>query len=444
METLIHCPLRYWRGLLTLLGHVLMGMVLLSGSLPSSAHEIPDDVKLVSQARVEGRQWVVMVRAPLAAMIEADIPLRGPYVDLKRAAPAIEVAARLWFVDRVRVLADGQPMPPPTLTHVRISLASDRSFENWDAAQRHLMIDPPETAEDLVWKQQYLDARLVFDLPSPQAQLAVDFDAARLGGRVTHTLRYQTAAGVQRVLQLHGSTGFVSLEPGPWESIRRFSLDGFIHILGGLDHLLFLACLMLGVSSLRSLVWTVTGFTLAHSLTLALAAMGFAAKAVWFEPLVEWAIAASIVLAAVDAVVWPGRSTRLWTACLFGLVHGLGFSFALRESLPFAGDHLTLALASFNMGVEAGQLLVLLIAWPVWTRLRSLPRAEIVQAVLGLAIAHTAWHWMSERWGALSKFVEAIDFTALAAEWLTSPGLWLLLTIAAAVSLARRGARRPR
>ena len=96
MKTLIHGPLRDWRGWMARCGRVLLGMVMLSVCLPSSAHEIPDDVKLVSQARVEGQQWIVMIRAPLGAMTEADIPkLLAPYftASLKQSAPTLEIVA---------------------------------------------------------------------------------------------------------------------------------------------------------------------------------------------------------------------------------------------------------------------------------------------------------------------------------------------------------------
>ncbi len=178
-----------------------------------------------------------------------------------------------------------------------------------------------------------------------------------------------------------------------------------------------------------------TGFTLAHSITLMLAAIGWAPAGLWFAPAVEWAIAASIVIAAIDAVVWPARRQRWIMASGFGLIHGLGFSFALRESLPFAGDHVVLALASFNVGVEVGQVLILLVAWPALNVVRGLEqvleRTQWLHAILALLIAHTAWHWMSERWGALSRFMQAVDLPALLAAAAESPLLWAVLALAA-------------
>lgn len=434
MKTLARCLLRYCSRAL--------GLVLLSVALLAQAHEIPDDVHLSSWARVEGSQFVLLIRAPLSAMHEADLPLKGVFLDLERAGPALEVAARLWWVDRIRVQADSQPLGALRLTHVRVSLPSDRRFDTFDQANALLTQAPPLQARDLVWTQPFLDARLVVDLPTPEARIAIDFDAARLGARVSHDLRHTTATGNVRLLPLHGDTGMVALDPGPWESIRRFAQDGLQHILSGVDHLLFVLCLMLGIQGLRPLVWTITGFTVAHSITLMLAITDVYPGGLWFVPTVEWAIAASIVLAALDVLLYPQRPHRAWMACLFGLIHGMGFSFALKEALPFAGEHTTLALASFNLGVEAGQLGVVLVLWPVLQQLRRLPRAAMAHGVVCALIAHTAWHWMTDRWQAVDKFAQTVDRFAVV-EWMQSSSVpWILLAVLAAWGL-RQSLRRP-
>ena len=92
-------------------------------------------------------------------------------------------------------------------------------------------------------------------------------------------------------------------------------------------------------------------------------------------------------------------------AFAFGLVHGFGFSFALRESLQFAGSHLLTSLLSFNVGVELGQLLVLALIIPALHLLFRFVVAErIGTIVLSALVAHTAWHWTVDRWGTLRRF----------------------------------------
>lgn len=394
------------------------------------AHDIPADVRLSSLARVEGQSLVLLIRAPMSAMREADIPLVGSYLDMQRAGPALEVAAQLWFVDRIKVTtADGQSATP-TLTHVRVSLASDTAFNAWESATQH-MHAPPLQDRDLVWQQQFLDARLVYALPANGAQLSIDFDAGKLGGHVLNHFRYLDEQGNERSLLLKGDAGPVALNPSSWPTIQRFVMDGISHILSGLDHLLFVACLVLGIQSLRSLLWTVTGFTVAHSITLCLAALGYTPQGLWFAPAVEWAIAASILWAVVDVLVWPSRPQRWLLASAMGLVHGMGLSFALREALPFAGQHVGLALASFNAGVELGQVLVLLVLWPLLLWLRQHPRQDMLRYLLCALIAHTAWHWMAERWETLDKFIQAGVLEQVAMSSMNSPWLWLGLMLLA-------------
>jgi hypothetical protein len=97
---------------------------------------------------------------------------------------------------------------------------------------------------------------------------------------------------------------------------------------------------------------------------------------------------------------------RRWIMAFgFGLIHGVGFSFALRESLQFAGSHLALSLVSFNVGVEIGQILVLCIALPVLAALSKHVVAERAGTIIISAfVTHTAWHWLGDRWSALRRY----------------------------------------
>ena len=186
--------------------------------------------------------------------------------------------------------------------------------------------------------------------------------------------------------------------------------SGFAHILDGIDHLLFLLCLVLPLRRFWHLVGVVTAFTAAHSITLFCAAFGLAPGALWFPPLVETLIAASIVYMAIEnassglpAVALAkvgsigsggsdrsGGFQRRWiVAFAFGLVHGFGFSFALQDTLQFAGSHLVTSLVSFNVGVELGQLLVLAMLIPVLSLLFRFVVAErIGVGHLGAGRAH--------------------------------------------------------
>jgi hydrogenase/urease accessory protein HupE len=155
---------------------------------------------------------------------------------------------------------------------------------------------------------------------------------------------------------------------------------GLRHILSGFDHLLFLAALLLGVRRLRSVVKTVTAFTLAHSLTLSLAVVGLVdVPSAVVEPL----IAASIVFVGLENLVREPMDSRWKLTFAFGLVHGFGFAGALRElGVGAGGTAVAAPLGWFNAGVEVGQIGVVLLLWPLIRHLNARPALRIRVAPL--------------------------------------------------------------
>jgi hypothetical protein len=170
----------------------------------------------------------------------------------------------------------------------------------------------------------------------------------------------------------------------------HFIAMGVEHILGGVDHLMFLLALLALARGFWITVKIVTAFTVAHSLTLSLAVLGVVnVPAAVVEPL----IAASIVWVAVENLVAPQGVGRRWlVAALFGLVHGLGFASALSE-LDLARAALARALVGFNLGVELGQLAFVVVVMPplAWaSRPGRLPRLPQAISVI-VAAAGTVW-----------------------------------------------------
>ena len=184
--------------------------------------------------------------------------------------------------------------------------------------------------------------------------------------------RVYTLTQRQSTVQLYGSADD---QRGMGEIGSAYLLLGVEHILGGIDHLLFVASLLFLVGFQRRLIWTISAFTLAHSLTLASAALGW----LTLRPApVEATIALSIVLVAAEALnknpgegQRPTRAQRLpaLVAFLFGLIHGLGFAGALSE-IGLPQKHLATALLTFNLGVELGQLCAVAVVWALWRVLR--------------------------------------------------------------------------
>jgi hypothetical protein len=248
-----------------------------------------------------------------------------------------------------------------------------------------------------------------------------------------------------RAYEVPTASGPIALDPRWYQATLSFVQSGFMHILDGPDHLLFLLCLLLPFRKLDwNLAGVITAFTVGHTVTLFCAAYQIAPTGAWFPPLIECLIAASILYMAAENLIRPDLRRRWLVSGLFGLVHGFGFSFMLQSQLQFAGSHLLLSLLAFNIGIELGQLLVLLVVMPTLVLLyRSrLASARIITAVLCLVIGHTAWHWLTERADALRK----VDWMAVVEGWSWPSALLTvaLLTAGSLLWLAYRRSREPR
>jgi hypothetical protein len=467
---------------------VLRSVAVLIFGLPATlgAHDIPSDLTIRAFLKPEGQQLHLLIRVPLQAMRDIDYPRRArEYVDLARADQSLRDATNTWVVSDIELYEGEALLPGPTLVSVRASLPSDDSFRSYETALAHL--NGPRLADDteFVWNQGLLDVWLTYPIQSEASRFSINVRWGRLGVRTVTALRLVAPGGTIRAFELVGDPGLVRLDPRWHQAAIRFVVLGFFHILDGTDHLLFLLCLVIPFRRLRPLIAIVTSFTVAHSVTLLASAYDLAPGALWFPPLIETLIATSIVYMAIEnivgsvpapasAPVWgsgpsaiedasacghaeprtgnprrgisvsscwgwgpsasegrwgPASVRRRWViAFAFGLVHGFGFSFALRETLQFAGSHLLTSLVAFNVGVELGQILVIALLVPAIDLLFRFVVAEGTGTIiLSALVAHTGWHWMSERFDRLRQY--SFEWPTLTAALLLTVMRWLTLAV---------------
>jgi hydrogenase/urease accessory protein HupE len=239
------------------------------------------------------------------------------------------------------------------------------------------------------------DGRVTLDLtiecPAPPIRLTIRDDWFELFGEHYRTIaRIEAPGGAREAVFLPDApeaTVEIGRDPAPGSAFFRLGIE---HILTGYDHLLFLLALLLRGGRLLSLLKIITAFTVAHSITLALAVLGVVTIP---GRVIEPAIAASIVWVALENLLRRDAPSQRWlVSFVFGLVHGFGFASAI-EPLALPPARLALALLGFNVGVEAGQAFVVMLLLPLllWMRGRSWEPRVVRAASIGVAAVGLAW-----------------------------------------------------
>lgn len=296
-------------------------------------------------------------------------------------------------VERVRAHPLGREPGFATLDEARSALSDGSPF--------------PADAEETYVGDTIVDVLLAFDASEPidAYSLSSTLDPGISGQDETANVILDEGPGGTKVFRAKGLLHEpVTVTSSATAAAWTFVVEGIEHILGGLDHVLFVLCIVLGATGPRSLISRVTGFTIGHSITLTVGFFGFVPKGSWFVPTVELGIALSIIYAAVVAIrTEEGHRSSEWTmfAVTFaiGMLHGLGFSFVLHEILRIDAPNLWQSLLSFNVSVEIGQLAIVLIAWPSLVLLRrlSVPAWHYTRLGVASACIAVAAFWTYER-----------------------------------------------
>jgi len=402
-------------------------------TIPAAAHDLPQRHVMNAFVKLDEHRAHLVIRVPLDLLTSVRFPLNGQQIDLSTDSAAMQRA--LDAIAHDVALWEGTTPLRAANSQGRLSLPSDRSFERYEDAVAHVG-EPLEPGTGIYSGQGFLDARFTYPIVSADSRFSLrTLVVAELRDYVKLALRYLPSNGTSSAFLISAQDGRVVLNPAWYQAAGAFVILGVEHILSGIDHLLFLLCLVIPVVRLRQVVPIVTAFTVAHSFTLIGSAYGVGPDGPWFPPFVETAIAATILYMALENILGGDVRRRWLITGIFGLVHGFGFSYGLKENLQFAGRHLLVSLLTFNVGIEIGQLAVLAVLLPVLLLLRRSAlagRAGVV--VLSGIVAHTAWHWMIERGQALrtvrwpkmdlvalatlTRWVAGIALAALIAHWI--------------------------
>jgi HupE / UreJ protein len=401
------------------------------GLSSASAHDLPLDRIMNAFVKIEPRQLDFVVRVPLDLLRGAPFPLAGDHYKVEASGAAVETALKA-LASTLQLWEDNLRLMPSSASGQLAPLA-DRSFEDYERAVAQVA-EPLPVDTVIAFEQGYLDAHFVYPISSPKSVFSIQTTiGAELGDYIKLTIRYIPLAEPTRAMMITGASGRVQLDPAWYQASIGFVKLGIGHILSGIDHLLFLLCLIIPFRRITSLIPIITAFTLGHSVTLIGTAYNLAPIGAWFPPFIEAAIAASIFYMAIENIIGANVNQRWIITGLFGLVHGFGFAEVLKEQLQFAGSNLLVSLLSFNIGIEIGQLAVLCVFVPALVLLfrgRMAGRMGII--VLSAIIANVAWQWMIERGEALWQ-----------SPWpqLTMPALLTLVRWVIALSLAVAAAK---
>jgi len=328
-------------------------------------------------------------------------PAPFSYVDLRLQHDAIEgtVVAHIFDVAHDLNISDSERLLDPAFASQQSRALAALFGPRLSVAADGRRLDPEWSTLDVIPDRQSVRLHVGYRIAAAPGTVTVDallfpYDPAHQ----TFLNIYDGDALTQAILD-GGRTRFeyfAGTRQGAFAVVRKFLPAGIHHILIGPDHLLFLVGLLLLGGTVRQLAMVVTAFTVAHSITLSLAALNLVTPP---ARIIEPAIALSIVYVGADnLLVRGGRDVRAWIAFTFGFIHGFGFANVLRE-MDLPSRALGWSLFSFNVGVEIGQLLVVVVVASVLTALRTRSEAAGRQLVFAgsLVVIAAGTFWFIQR-----------------------------------------------
>ena len=309
----------------------------------------------------------------MIAAVASAHPVPFSYLDLRVQRDAVEgsLVVHIFDVGHDLIVEPPERLLDPALVQSRAAAIVALVSPRVSVAADGRTLAPKWSGVEALPERQSIRLQVRWDLPGPAGVVTV---VAQLfpydSNHQTFLNVYEGTALTQAILD-HGRPQFeyfAGTRQGAFAVMRKFVPAGIHHILIGPDHLLFLVGLLLLGGTLRQLALVVTAFTVAHSITLSLAALNIVTPP---TRIIEPAIALSIVYVGADnLLIRGGRDVRAWIAFTFGFIHGFGFASVLRE-MDLPARALGWSLFSFNVGVEIGQLAVVVTVASALGALRS-------------------------------------------------------------------------
>lgn len=408
---------------------------------PATAHDMPDEVVYSAHVAPKGDRLHVPLRVPLALLLDDALPKRGPgYIDLAatdRLDQALTMATDRLAAE-VLLFENGKRLQP-SVAGWRLSVPSDRAFDDYQSAVSSIAGPPLPEETNLFWNQGYFDVHLTYPIASETSTFSLAMNAPTLVQRLHMLTTFVAPDGPARTYDLLGDMGRVELNPTPGFLFRTFSSEGWRQFVTGWEHVLFVVALAVGLSGPPASdrahpIHPLVAFLAVSSLVVLTYGAGSGSASLFLQVLVSFTAAVTVLLVAIVNIVARTHHHRWITAAVCALPHALLLTGGLGPLLQFRAPGAVMPLIAYVVGVQAGALVVfgstLGLGW-LLTRHGGLARhGPIIAALL---LGYVGWHHTLERLPSLlatSPPSPRMADLGGAARWVTllllvMAGLWL-------------------
>jgi hypothetical protein len=403
--------------------------VLLFSSCRSSAHEVPAELTVDAYLKPEGHTLQLLIRVPLSGLMGTEMPKVGVgYLDLANIEPSLRRTA-LEIANALEIYENDERLGSPQVVATGISLPFDTGFDTYEHALAQVMGPGLPVDTQVYWLQGYSDARIDYQIRSDRSSFSLRTHLDNLAPQVTTSLRFMPPDGSLRRFDFLGDPGRFALDPRWYQAARVFLTGGFLHILGLWDQWLIVLCVLVAVARLRSLPMAIGAFAVGQVFASLAIAYGPDASGEWLPPLVATVVAGMLVIMTIQNIASERLMDRRLMLLLVGAMSGIGFSMAMRTIAQFGGLHPVASLISFDIGLQAGQLVMFAaLSVPLLLLSRLLVAERMRRIIVSAMLLSVAWNVTQSRFMAMKD----VQWPMLTAPALVTASTWLLVIVAAA------------